>query len=113
MYNIIMKKAVTLLLLLMIHIITPQVQAAVLEAGVSIEDVPKALFGQWRISSKLDTTNAPKTFRPQSIDFWNLLRVGNTLKLDNPFSGANAELNLEKSFQKNYHTMETKFLQIL
>lgn len=89
-----MKKLLLYLSLCVFTTITPA-PAAVLEAGVSIEDVPKALFGQWRISSKLDTTNAPKTFRPQSIDFWNLLRVGNTLKLDNPFSGANAELNLE------------------
>lgn len=87
-----MRKLFLLLLMLLAPI---SVQGAVLQTGISIEDVPKALYGQWRISSKLDVTNAPSTFRPQSVDFWNLTRVNNILKLDNPFSGANAELNLE------------------
>lgn len=68
--------------------------ATVIEAGVSIDHVPKALYGSWRVNAKLDTTNSPKTFRPQSIDFWNLSRVGDTIKLDNPFSGANAEISV-------------------
>ena len=68
--------------------------ATVIEAGVSIDHVPKALYGSWRVNAKLDNTNSPKTFRPQSIDFWNLSRVGDTIKLDNPFSGANAEISV-------------------
>ena len=68
--------------------------ATVIEAGVSIDHVPKALYGSWRVNAKLDSTNSPKTFRPQSIDFWNLSRVGDTIKLDNPFSGANAEISI-------------------
>ena len=88
-----MKKFIVMFLIMLFT--STIAQAAILEAGVSIDEVPRALFGQWRISSKLDNTNAPKTFRPQGIDFWNLSRVENVLKLDNPFSGANAELNLE------------------
>ena len=68
--------------------------ATVIEAGVSIDHVPKALYGSWRVNAKLDSTNSPKTFRPQSIDFWNLSRVGDAIKLDNPFSGANAEISV-------------------
>lgn len=68
--------------------------ATVIEAGVSIDHVPKALYGSWRVNAKLDSTNSPKTFRPQSIDFWNLSRVGDTIKLDNPFSGADAEISV-------------------
>ena len=68
--------------------------ATVIEAGVSIDHVPKALYGSWRVNAKLDSTNSPRTFRPQSIDFWNLSRVGDTIKLDNPFSGANAEISV-------------------
>lgn len=69
--------------------------ATTLEAGVAIDHVPKALFGSWRVNAKLDKTNSPATFRPQSIDFWNLSRVNDTIKLDNPFSGANAEISVQ------------------
>ena len=69
--------------------------SSVIEAGVSIEHIPKALFGSWRVNAKLDKTNAPATFRPQSLDFWNLSRAGDTLRLDNPLSGANAEIAVQ------------------
>ena len=70
------------------------VSGEVLQGGVSVEDVPEALFGSWRVNAKLDTTNARSTFKPQSIDFWNLSRIGDTIRLDNPFSGANAEISV-------------------
>ncbi len=75
-------------------IIPFSVQAAVLEAGVSIEDIPEALFGTWRVNAKLEKTNSYSTFKAQSIDFWNLIRTGGILRLDNPFSGANAEISV-------------------
>jgi len=84
-----------ILLLFFIFIFTLKANATVLEAGVSVEHVPKALFGSWRVLAKLDTTNARKTFRPQSIDFWNLSRVDDIIKLDNPYSGANAEISVQ------------------
>ncbi len=87
-----MKKFLVLFLTLFL---SQNVQAAVLEAGISIDHVPKALFGSWRVNAKLDSTNSPATFRPQSIDFWNLSRIGDTIKLDNPFSGANAEISVQ------------------
>jgi len=65
-----------------------------LKAGVSINDVPKALYGSWRVSAKLDDTNSYGTFKPQSIDFWTLSRVGDKVTLSNPFSGANAEVSI-------------------
>lgn len=71
------------------------VQATILEAGVSIEHVPKALYGSWRVNAKLDETNSPISFRPQSIDFWNISRFNDIIKLENPFSGANAEISVQ------------------
>ena len=76
-------------------IFTPLVQATVIEAGISIEDVPKALFGSWRVSAKLDKSNSYGSFKSQSIDFWNLSRVNDFVKLENPFSGANAEISIQ------------------
>ena len=84
-----------ILLLFFIFISTLAVNATIIEAGVSIDHVPKALFGTWRVNAKLDKTNAPHSFKPQSIDFWELSRIGDTIKLNNPFSGANAEISVQ------------------
>ncbi len=70
-------------------------QAAVLEAGVSIEEIPPAFFGSWRVRATLENTNSYSTFKPQSMDFWNLSKVGDRVVLDNPFSGANAEISVQ------------------
>lgn len=92
MYNVYMKKI--LLFFLMLFFI-PIASATVFEAGISIDLVPKSLFGSWRVNAKLDSTNAPHTFRPQSVDFWDLSRVGDTLKLDNPYTHAVAEVSVQ------------------
>lgn len=73
----------------------PIASATLIESGISVDHVPKDFFGSWRVNAKLDSTNAPSLFRPQSIDFWNLSRVGDVLKLDNPYSGANAEISVQ------------------
>ena len=78
----------------LLFFITLSVNAETLQAGVSVEDIPKALFGSWRVSAKLDTTNSYSTFKPQSVDCWNLSRIGDRITLDNPFSGANAEISI-------------------
>ena len=71
--------------------------ATVLEAGISIDKVPKEIYGLWRVNSKLETTNSYKTFKPQSIDFWELTRLDNIVKLNNPNTGANAEIKIESA----------------
>ena len=83
------------LILFFILFLFQSVNAAVLEAGISIDRVPKALFGSWRVMAKLDTTNSPATFKPQSMDIWNLSRVDDTITLDNPFSGASAQIAVQ------------------
>ena len=66
----------------------------ILSAGVSVNDVPKAFFGSWRVTAKLDDSNSYGTFKPASIDFWNLSRIGDKITLENPFTGAKAEISL-------------------
>lgn len=87
-----MKKIILLLLTLFISL---SVQATVLQAGISLEKVPKALYGSWRVSAKLDSTNSPSIFKPQSIDFWNLTRIDDKITLENPFSGAVADISVQ------------------
>ena len=65
-----------------------------LKAGVSVNNVPQALYGSWRVSAKLDDTNSYGTFKPQSMDFWTLSRIGDKVTLSNPFSGASAEISI-------------------
>lgn len=65
-----------------------------LSAGVSVSEIPKTFFGSWRVVAKLDDTNNYKTFKPQSVDMWNLSRVGDRVILDNPFTGAKAEISV-------------------
>ena len=67
----------------------------ILSTGVSINEIPKAFFGSWRVSAKLVDTNSYGTFKPQSVDLWNLSRVGDKITLSNPFSGANAEISVK------------------
>lgn len=64
----------------------------VIKAGVSIDKVPKNLYGTWRVSSKLTSTNTDGLFKEKSVDLWNLSRAGDVITLDNPFSGANASI---------------------
>ena len=87
-----MKKLILLICALMFLQIA---QAETIKTGISVEHVPKALYGSWRVSAKLDRTNAPRTFKPQSLDFWNLSRLGDTIELNNPMSGANAEISVQ------------------
>ena len=87
-------KRVCLLILLLIFTLPALASDKILSAGVSVNDVPKAFFGSWRVTAKLDDSNSYGTFKPASIDFWNLSRIGDKITLENPFTGAKAEISL-------------------
>ena len=93
-----MKKIFAILLTILLCQFTPcsftLAEEFTLKAGVSIDDVPQALYGSWRVLAKLEESNSYGTFKPQSIDFWTLSRVGDKVTLSNPFSGANAEVSV-------------------
>ena len=88
-------KRVFILLFVMICTIPVFADNITLKAGVSVNDIPKAFFGSWRVIAKLEDTNSYGTFKPQSIDFWTLSRVGDKVTLSNPFTGANADVSLK------------------
>ena len=90
-------KQIVVLVLFLFTLITPvQVLAEefTLSAGVSVNELPSVFFGAWRVSAKLEDTNSYSTFKPQSVDIWNLSRVGDEVTLTNPFNGANAVISL-------------------
>ena len=87
-----MKKFLFLLLTLLL--IITSTNAMVLQAEVSVNEVPKALFGTWRINARLDKTNSYEKFKAQSVDYWTLSRTTDVISLANPFTGANATISV-------------------
>lgn len=71
------------------------INAETLQAGVSVEYVPKALFGNWRVEAKLEDTNSLSRFKPQSLDMWYLERNGDSISLQNPYSKANSTISIK------------------
>lgn len=66
----------------------------VLKAGVSIDEVPKGIFGSWGVKAYIVDSSNYKLFRPKSTDLWNISRNGDVLNLSNPFTGANADVSI-------------------
>ena len=67
---------------------------AVLEAGVSVEDVPKPLLGTWRVSGTMESSNSYESFKSKSMDFWELSRRGDVITLFNPQNGAKDDISV-------------------
>lgn len=86
---------IVLIIFVAIFRLTPAIaQDVVLQAGVTVEELPKAIFGNWSVKAKIvDSTNY-KQFKPKSTDLWNLSRNGDVLNLSNPFTGANADVSI-------------------
>ncbi|MBO6087071.1 hypothetical protein J6P92_01840 [bacterium] len=71
------------------------VSAETLKAGVSVDLVPDTFYGSWRVAAKVSKQSGSMNFRPQTVDFWNLSRSGNVINLSNPFTGAEASVNVD------------------
>ncbi len=67
----------------------------------AVSEIPTAMIGMWRVVSNIEETDAPLTFRKNSLDLWNLIQTGNVIKLCNPFNGAEAEITLLSSNNKH------------
>lgn len=65
-----------------------------LKAGVSIDEVPDAIFGSWSVQAQIVDSSNYKRFKPKSSDLWNISRQGNVLNLSNPFTGASADVSI-------------------
>ena len=92
-----MYKVLLTILLTFITIFNPALSTEnmTLSAGVSVNEVPKTLFGNWRVTAKLDNATNYGTFKPQGVDMWTLSKTGDTISLSNPFTGANAQITLK------------------
>ena len=71
-------------------------EGGTLSAGISMNSVvPTDLMGTWRVVSKLIETNSPENFKEVGVVIWNLSRRGDVISLCNPFTGAQAFVNVE------------------
>lgn len=92
-----MKKFCIVLVVLLISAFIFKVSAdPVIKTGVSLENLPNAIFGTWDVIATLEKTSDYSTFKPQTKDVWNLSRRGNVLTLENPFSRAKAEVRVNQ-----------------
>lgn len=62
-----------------------------------VTQVPQGFFGVWRVTSKLVDTDSPAVFKNSGIDLWNISRLNDVIYLSNPFSGATAEVEVNKA----------------
>lgn len=91
------KKIFLVALLLVISMFVYKVSAdPVIKTGVSLENLPNAIFGTWDVVATLEKTSDYSTFKPQTKDVWNLSRRGNVLTLENPFTRAKAEVKVNQ-----------------
>ena len=91
-----MKKYLLFLFLSMVIVLLPVMAEGTytLQAGVSIDEVPKAIFGSWSVKAEIVNSSNYGLFKPKSTDLWNLSRVGNVINLSNPFTGASADVSI-------------------
>ncbi len=72
-----------------------------------VKEVPDGFFGTWRVSAKLLETDSPASFKEKTVDLWNILQVGDVIKLSNPFSGASAEITIKNFEDKTIEFSKT------
>lgn len=89
-----MKFKYILLMLVCILSLSVSAQQVVLQGFV--EKVPDGFFGTWRVVSQRIKTDSPAIFQQKGVDLWNLSLDNNVINLSNPFSGATAQIEVQK-----------------
>lgn len=89
-----MKFKYILLMLVCILSLSVSAQQVILQGFV--EKVPDGFFGTWRVVSQRIETDSPAIFQQKGVDLWNLSLDNNVINLSNPFSGATAQIEVQK-----------------
>lgn len=89
-----MKKSLVVVILSLV-LILPVIAQTVLQTGVEVKHVPNSFYGNWKVYSKLISTNNEGMFKEKNIDFWNISRANDVIKLENPFSGASQTVTVK------------------
>lgn len=71
--------------------------AKVLQGNVSlVEEVPEHFFGTWVVAAALKSTTIHGEYKSSSVDVWTLTRYGNIIILENPMTGATANIDVNE-----------------
>lgn len=70
--------------------------AEVLKGSVSAGDFPEEFIGTWKVINTLEETNNPDLFLTKSTDLWVFERIGDTISLSNPITGASASITIKQ-----------------
>ena len=59
------------------------------------DKVPAGFFGDWRVVSVCTRTTNKQLFGSKSLDIWTLSKQGDLISLQNPLSGARADITVD------------------
>lgn len=116
-------KKILLLLMFLCVLILPSF-ATVIVGNVSITDkVPTEFFGDWKVVSICTKSTNKDYFDTTSVDIWRLTRSGNSIILENPMSGARAQVEVndikgntvkfeKKTYYPDEESLETPILTL-
>ena len=118
-----MKKVLFVLLGLLL-MCSANVNAAMIQGGVSMSDqVPEEFFGDWKVVSICTKSTDSSLINTKSLDIWVLSRMGQTISLSNPLSGARAQIDVnevngktvkfeKRGYYPNEESVETPILTL-
>ena len=98
--------------------------AKVIVGNVSMTDqIPSEFFGDWKVVSVCTKSTNTDYFDSTSIDIWRLSRNGDTITLENPLSGARADVEVsdvkgntvkfeKRSYYPDEESIETPILTL-
>lgn len=67
----------------------------VLSGNVSVnKELPEGFYGEWKVASETIETNNPEHWGEIGLDHWILDRIGKTVTLSNPKTGATASITV-------------------
>ena len=117
-------KKILLILLSVVCISVSPCLAKVIVGNVSVTDqVPQEFFGDWKVYSVCTKSTNKDYFDSTSVDIWRLSRNGDTVTLENPMSGARADVEVsdikgstvkfeKKTYYPDEESIETPILTL-
>ena len=117
-------KKIFLVLLCVVCISVLPCFSKVIVGNVSMTDqVPTEFFGDWKVVSVCTKSTNTDYFDSTSVDIWRLSRNGDTVTLENPMSGARADVEVsdikgatvkfeKKTYYPDEESIETPILTL-
>ena len=117
-------KKILLILLSVVCISVSPCFAKVIVGNISVTDqVPQEFFGDWKVYSVCTKSTNKDYFDSTSVDIWRLSRNGDTVTLENPMSGARADVEVsdikgstvkfeKKTYYPDEESIETPILTL-